>query len=92
MFKTDSIRSFIALLLFVFLMTALADVVIVVYTRALSNRDVLLAVSMAMSISLTRGANVLFLTRQATGWRTGFVQLASALGMGCGTWLGLLLY
>jgi hypothetical protein len=92
MLKSDSVRSFVALLVLVFLMTTIADLVIVIYTRALANRDVILAVAMAMSISVTKGANILFLTRQPTGQRTFIVQIASALGMGFGTWIGLLLY
>jgi hypothetical protein len=92
MLKSDSVRSFVALLVLVFLMTTIADLVIVIYTRALANRDVILAVAMAMSISVTKGANILFLTRQPTGRRICLVQIASALGMGFGTWIGLLLY
>lgn len=92
MLKSDSVRSFVALLILVFCMTAIADLVIVVYTRALANRDVLLAVLMAMSISITKGTNILFLTRQPTPRRTLLVQIASAFGMGFGTWIGLLLY
>jgi hypothetical protein len=92
MLKSDSVRSFVALLVLVFLITTIADLVIVLYTRALANRDVILAVAMAMSISVTKGANILFLTRQPTGRRTCLVQIASALGMGFGTWIGLLLY
>lgn len=80
------------LLFLVFTLTAIADLVIVVYTRALANRNVPLAVVMAMSISITKGTNILFLTRQPTGYRTIWVQIASAFGMGFGTWLGLLLY
>lgn len=84
--------TFVALLICVFLLTAIADLVIVIYTRALANRNVPLAVMMAMSISITKGTNILFLTRQPTGRRTVWVQIASALGMGFGTWLGLLIY
>lgn len=92
MLKSDSLRAFVALLIIVFCMTAIADVVIVVYTRALANRNVLLAIMMAMSISVTKGTNILFLTRQPTGRRTWLVQIASAFGMGFGTWIGLLIY
>jgi hypothetical protein len=84
--------AFIALLVCVFLTTAIADIVIVIYTRALANRDVTLAVAMAMSISMTKGINILLLTSQPTNTRRWLVQIASAFGMGFGTWLGLLIY
>jgi hypothetical protein len=85
-------NAFLALLVCVFLTTAIADIVIVIYTRALANRDVTLAVAMAMSISMTKGVNILLLTSQPTNKRRWLVQIASAFGMGFGTWLGLLIY
>ena len=84
--------AFIALLVCVFCATAIADLVIVIYTRALANRDVTLAVLMAMSISMTKGVSILLLTSQPTHKRRWLVQIASAFGMGFGTWLGLLIY
>jgi len=92
MLSNRPVSAFIALLVCVFCATAIADLVIVIYTRALANRDVKLAVLMAMSISMTKGVSILLLTGQPTYTRKWLVQIASAFGMGFGTWLGLLIY
>ena len=74
-----------------FIATTAADIVIVLYTRAIADRNVQLAVLMAMLIALTRGVSLILLTDQATVAGKWCCQLGVTLGMGFGTWLGLLL-
>lgn len=74
-----------------FIATTAADVVIVLYTRAIADKNVQMAVLMAMLIALTRGVSLILLTDQATAAGKWLCQLGVMLGMGFGTWLGLLL-
>lgn len=74
-----------------FAITTAADIVIVLYTRAIADKNVQMAVIMAMLIALTRGANLILLTEQPTQSRKWLCQLGVILGMGFGTWIGLLM-
>lgn len=69
--------------------TVFADIVIVLYTRAIADRNVKIAVIMAMLIALTRGINLILLTEQPTPKQKWLCQLGVILGMGLGTYIGL---
>ena len=75
--------------LLAFIATVCSDVVIVLYTRAIADRNVKIAVIMAMLIALTRGISLILLTDQPTASRKWLCQLGVILGMGCGTYIGL---
>jgi hypothetical protein len=72
-----------------FVTTTAADIVIVLYTRAIADRDVKIAVIMAMLIALTRGISLILLTDQPTQSRKWLCQIGVILGMGLGTYIGL---
>lgn len=74
-----------------FAATVCSDVVIVLYTRAIADKNVKIAVIMAMLIALTRGIGLILLTDQPTQSRKWLCQLGVILGMGCGTYIGLAL-
>ena len=75
--------------LLAFCVTVIADIVIVMYTRAIADRNVKIAVIMAMLIALTRGINLILLTEQPTPKQKWLCQLGVILGMGLGTYIGL---
>jgi hypothetical protein len=77
--------------LLAFCVTVIADIVIVMYTRAIADRNVKIAVIMAMLIALTRGVNLILLTEQPTPKHKWICQLGVILGMGVGTYIGLML-
>jgi hypothetical protein len=62
---------------------------VVLYTRAIADKNVKIAVIMAMLIALTRGISLILLTDQPTQSRKWLCQLGVILGMGCGTYIGL---
>jgi hypothetical protein len=74
-----------------FVATVISDVVIVIYTRAIADQNVKIAVIMAMMIALTRGVSLILLTNQPTPARKWLCQLGVVFGMGCGTYIGLTL-
>jgi hypothetical protein len=76
-------------ILLAFLTTTAADIVIVLYTRAIADRNVKIAVIMAMLIALTRGISLILLTDQPTQSRKWLCQIGVILGMGFGTYIGL---
>lgn len=76
-------------ILVAFLTTTAADVVIVMYARAIAEKNVKMAVIMAMLIALARGISLILLTDQPTQTRKWLCQVGVILGMGFGTWLGL---
>ena len=75
--------------LLAFMTTVVADIVIVMYTRAIADRNVKIAVIMAMLIAMTRGINLILLTAQPTTRQKWLCQLGVILGMGLGTYIGL---
>jgi hypothetical protein len=75
--------------LLAFCTTVVADIVIVTYTRAIADRNVKIAVIMAMLIAMTRGINLILLTEQPTYKQKWICQLGVILGMGVGTYIGL---
>ncbi|NDD52517.1 hypothetical protein EBZ39_01335 [bacterium] len=72
-----------------FVTTTAADIVIVLYTRAIADKNVKMAVIMAMLIAFTRGVGLILLTDQPTQSRKWLCQLGVIAGMGFGTFLGL---
>lgn len=72
-----------------FVTTTAADIVIVLYTRAIADKNVKVAVIMAMLIALTRGISLILLTDQPTQSRKWLCQIGVILGMGFGTYIGL---
>ena len=72
-----------------FAATVVSDVVIVLYTRAIADKNVKIAVIMAMMVALTRGISMILLTNQPTQAKKWICQLGVIFGMGCGTYIGL---
>jgi hypothetical protein len=72
-----------------FAATVVSDVVIVLYTRAIADKNVKIAVIMAMMVALTRGISLILLTNQPTQAKKWICQLGVIFGMGCGTYIGL---
>ena len=72
-----------------FAATVVSDVVIVLYTRAIADKNVKIAVIMAMMVALTRGISLILLTNQPTPSRKWLCQIGVIFGMGCGTYIGL---